>query len=103
MRILGNMTTKWCPRCKDFKDAVQFGADRHRPDGRHPYCRQCRKPFKQRDMQQEGATFYTGCDFPSRQSVPRDEQIRFDELTQQGYRCIVVDGSGQEHSWEDMD
>lgn len=35
---------KRCPRCETVKPIDDFGVDRSRPDGRHGFCRACRRP-----------------------------------------------------------
>ena len=35
------MTSKRCPRCGRIKPESAFNVDRHRPDGRTSWCRDC--------------------------------------------------------------
>ncbi len=102
MRILDG-GTKWCPRCRDFRPSGQFGVDRLRPDGKHVYCRNCRKSYKQRAVASPQYKFYTESDYPNRLSVPRNEHDKLDDLTSMGERVVVIDGSGQEHEWQSLD
>lgn len=37
------MPTKRCARCRVSQAVDQFGKANDRPDGRHPYCRSCRR------------------------------------------------------------
>jgi 5-methylcytosine-specific restriction endonuclease McrA len=36
---------KKCIKCKKFKDIDDFGKDRTRKSGRHPYCKKCQKVY----------------------------------------------------------
>jgi hypothetical protein len=36
-------TGKTCAKCKEAKPLSEFGPDRSTKDGRHPYCRACRR------------------------------------------------------------
>jgi hypothetical protein len=32
-----------CKKCKETKELTEFNNDKSRPDGKHPYCKECRK------------------------------------------------------------
>jgi len=41
MPVLGNNNTKACTKCKQHKEAVEFGINKARPDGLHYTCKKC--------------------------------------------------------------
>lgn len=40
---------KWCPTCKDFRDASSFNLDRGSKDGLQAYCKDCRAKQQRSD------------------------------------------------------
>ena len=45
------MTLKTCKKCGIEKDTNEFGNDKNRPDGKHPWCKQCRREDKQKNKE----------------------------------------------------
>jgi transposase-like protein len=42
-------THKTCSRCKERKPHAEFGANRARADGMHPWCKACKREYR-RDL-----------------------------------------------------
>ena len=103
-----DVSVKRCTACKELKDLVEFGKDKHRPDGRNIYCKVCnrskqRKYYsenreKELAKQAEKRTEWNGVksDKPITRATATNRLIRLEVLGKLGGRCKCCGESREE-------
>lgn len=100
-RLLGGL--KFCPRCKNYKTAKEYGKDKHHRDGLHPHCRVCRRSYRLLRKPIPEIIWHVNTLNPRRYHVPDRMWEKFDELTGMGVDVWVVLPDMSRRVWGELE